>query len=79
MTMFTMDRYFIATADTTHPNPIFGKVDDEDMDAGLYLVAIFSLPQNYEGHQIFTIEDLKDYKIFKGREEAIIWVQANFP
>lgn len=77
--MFTMDRFFIVTADTTSSSPIFGKVDDEDLENGVYLIATYSLPQNYEGHQLFTITDLKDYKIFKGKEEAQEWVAANFP
>lgn len=75
---FSMDKYYIATLDISDPNPVFGKIDDEDQDKDMYLVAIYALPNDYQGHRLFSANDLKSFMIFKGREEAVRWVQENY-
>lgn len=76
---FSMDRYYIVTLDTSDPSPIFGRIDDEDTDKDIFLVAVFNLPRDYQHHRLFTADDLKGFAIFKGREEAIEWVRENYP
>lgn len=73
-----MDGYYIATLDTSNPNPIFGRVDDQDQEKDIFLVAIYTLPKTYQYHRLFTADDLGAFAIFKGKEEAVAWVQANF-
>lgn len=77
--IITLYRYFILPIDTSDPNPILGKIGEEDMDSEKYLVTIFNTAQEFQGFQLMTFEDLKSYRIFKGKEEALEYFQANWP
>lgn len=69
---------YICPLDTAEPIPYFGKIAEEDVESGLYLLASYSLTNDFEGYILLTVEDLQNYRIFKGKEEANAWVAANF-
>lgn len=69
---------WICPLDETVANPIFGRVDEEDSEAGIYLVANYDLSKNFLGYIILSLEDLSTYRIFKGRDEFQEYVLAHF-
>lgn len=75
----TLLKYFFLPADTSDPNPIFGRVDEEDQATEKYLCKIFDSAQNFQGFQLMTFTDLQDYRIFKGKEEANDYFLEHWP
>lgn len=71
-------RNWICPKDITEVNPIFGRVDEEDATIGRYLVATFNLAQDFEGYLLMEIADLKEYRLFKGKNEAQDFILANW-
>lgn len=75
----TLLKYFILPVDTTLTDPLLGKIDEEDQSAEKYLVKTYTISNVFQGFELMTFEDLQDYKIFKGREEAIEYLQEHWP
>lgn len=67
----TLYKYYILPEDTTNPTPLLGRILDEDMEAEKYLVTIYNTSQEFQGFKLMTFEDLQDYRVFKGKEEAL--------
>lgn len=74
----TLLRYYILPIDTTVPDPLIGKISEEDQEAEKYMVTTYNTSLEFQGFELFTFSDLQAYKIFKGREEAIEYYQANW-
>lgn len=68
--MISLQNNWICPKDTTETNPIFGRIDQEDLTENLFLAATFNLSKDFEGYILLDITDLKEYRIFKGKTEA---------
>lgn len=76
----TFLRYWICPLDETITDPIIGRVDEEDLDNGLYLASVFDVSSyDHEGYVLLTTDDLRSYRVFKGKEEAAAYISAAWP
>lgn len=78
MSIISFYKHWICPLDETTTDPIFGRVAEEDTDLQLYLVETYNLQKDFEGYILLNLEDLKSYRLFKGREEFYEYLQANF-
>ena len=76
--MISLLRCFICPLDTSAADPIFGKIVEEDAETGIFLVANFTITNEFQGYIIMSFREMMNYRIFKGKEEAQAYVQANF-
>ena len=70
---------WICPIDAATVDPVIGRIDEEDQENGLYLLAHFSLSGAFLGYILLDMDMLKDCKIFKGEEDAQDYIAVTWP